>query len=374
MMDREDTTANGDVDESVDDTAAVDTTAAATTAVDAGQVPISPASIVQSPTDPEVQHIFQSKFDFQLHAMHIDASLNSMTDKLLNEIHVLKQTPPPNSIIPPPAVPPNYQQLYIESLLQRIDSLERTVANQHAQMMLLIESTAPPECAPAPPASRTTAPPPSKTSLQVAPASVPVAKAPPAKVRAAPAPAPPLAPPSQTTAPKSKPNPKVARVEVIGDSMLGGIRNWYKNDEYSAKVHSYGGATTRDMNDMLEIALRRDPDALIVHSGTNDFDHKINTKKELQRIVAKARGKKADLKIAISSICFRQDKPHLMPKIKDMNNQLKNFCHQHQLTYIDHSDFDHSCLSEGGLHPEKRGNTSLYMDFKRTIDSLLNMD
>jgi len=156
--------------------------------------------------------------------------------------------------------------------------------------------------------------------------------------------------------------------------MLGGIRNWYRNDEYSAKVHSYGGATTQDMNDMLEIALRRDPDALIVHSGTNDFDHKINTKKELQRIVAKARGKKADLKIAISSICFRQDKPHLMPKIKDMNNQLKNFCHQHQLTYIDHSDFDHSCLSEGGLHPEKRGNTSLYMDFKRTIDSLLNME
>ena len=165
---------------------------------------------------------------------------------------------------------------------------------------------------------------------KVPPAKAPPSKAPPAKVPAAPAPAPPLAPPSQTVAPKSKPNPrppskKVARVEVIGDSMLGGIRNWYRNDEYSAKVHSYGGATTQDMNDMLEIALRRDPDALIVHSGTNDFDHKINTKKELQRIVAKARGKKADLKIAISSICFRQDKPHLMPKIKDMNNQLKTF-------------------------------------------------
>ena len=115
------------------------------------------------------------------------------------------------------------------------------------------------------------------------------------------------------------------------------------------------------MVDLAEMSLRREPDALIVHSGTNDFDAKINTKNQLQRVIAKARGKNADIKIGISAICLRVDRPEMKTKVKDMNNQLKNFCHQHQVTFIDHDDFDRSCLAAKGLHPNSNGNTSLYI-------------
>ena len=120
---------------------------------------------------------------------------------------------------------------------------------------------------------------------------------------------------------------------------------------------------------MAEIALRRDPDMLIVHSGTNDFKHKVQTKNELQRIVSKARGMNPDIKIGISAICHREDQKHLQPKIKDMNNQLKNFCRQQQITLIEHDDFDTDCLARKGLHPNDNGNTSIKQDFDRTIQS-----
>jgi hypothetical protein len=152
--------------------------------------------------------------------------------------------------------------------------------------------------------------------------------------------------------------------------MLGGVWNWNRA-EYNVKVHSYGGATTQDMVNMSEIALRRTPDILIVHSGTNDFRQKVNTKNELQRVIAKARASNADIDIAISAICHREDDKSLMRKVKDMNNQLKTFCSQQQVTFIDHDDFDHSCLSKGMLHPNTLGNKSLYMDFDRIISSFV---
>ena len=179
------------------------------------------------------------------------------------------------------------------------------------------------------------------------------------------------APPTQQKATSATSSArKQKRVEIIGDSMLGGVRNWYKED-YTVKVNHFGGATSLDTVEIAEIALRRDPDMLIVHVGTNDFEQNIPTKKEIQRIVSKARGKCADIKIGISAICHREDKKHLQPKIKDMNNQLKNLCRQQQLTFIDHSDFDHSCLAYKGLHPNQNGNKSLYCDFDRTISSVV---
>ena len=125
------------------------------------------------------------------------------------------------------------------------------------------------------------------------------------------------------------------------------------------------------MVDMAEVALRREPDMLIIHAGTNDFDHSVQTKKELQRTISKARGRNAEIHLGISAICHREDKVHLQPKIKDMNNQLKNFCRQQQVAFIDHNDFDHSCLAYKGLHPNPNGNKSLYMDFDRTITSVV---
>ena len=106
-------------------------------------------------------------------------------------------------------------------------------------------------------------------------------------------------------------------------------------------------------------------------TGTNDFEHKVQTKKELQRVISKSRGINPDIVIGISAICHREDEKRLQPKIKDMNNQLKNLCRQQQVIFIEHDDFDSACLSYKGLHPNNNGNTSIKLDFDRSIQSSL---
>ena len=367
MMDDANLDVEGTVGETSEETSE-ETTATTVTAVTAEQVlPASPASLM-SPTPEEVQQYLSTKFDFEMHRMHVEATLNNIADKLLGEIASLKRSPPPISIIPPPAVPPNYQQMYIDSLLQRIDSLERTVANQnaqmenqHAQMMLLIESTAPPECTPASVENH--------ARPGVHTPAAPAQKPHPSAKGAAP-PTPRVNPPPPSTSNKTRQPPKSKRVEIVGDSMLGGLHGWSKPG-YFTKVNSFGGATSLDAVDMAGMALRRQPDMLIVHTGTNDFDHDEKTKTQMQRIISKARNVNPDIILGISAICHREDRKNLQPKIKDMNNQLKNFCKQQQVIFIEHSDFDHSCLARKGLHPNENGSTSIKQDFDRTITSSL---
>lgn len=123
------------------------------------------------------------------------------------------------------------------------------------------------------------------------------------------------------------------------------------------------------MKDMVAITLRRNPEAIIIHSGTNDFDHNIDTRKELGSVIAKVRGYDQNIKIAISGLCRREDKPELIPKIKDMNNRIKIFCSQQQVSFIDNKNFDHSCLAAKKLHPNPDGNKLLASNFKRCIRS-----
>jgi hypothetical protein len=152
--------------------------------------------------------------------------------------------------------------------------------------------------------------------------------------------------------------------------MLGEIRPWSKPGFFT-KVNSFSGATSADMVNMTDIAMRRKPDMLIIHSGTNDFGHNVQTKKELQRVISKSRNINADIIIGISAICHREDDRRLQSKIKDVNNQLKIFCGQQQVIFIEHDDFDHACLALKGLHPNENGIISLKSDFDRTIRSSL---
>ena len=293
----------------------------------------------------EVIMPYNNAFDIENLKMNIESKLYSLNEKVQDiENHLSSQITPPH----------DYKQLYIESLLSRIESLERCTQYQQEIIRLMQKNSSPHIASP----SDT----PSDTQAEITPAATAS-----------------LSENASTSAPgqniidktsKKKPLPVKKKAIIIGDSMLGGVRNWQR-DEYSVKVNPYGGATSEDMVSMTDIALRRDPAILIVHVGTNDLKNKVDTKKHLQRVIANARSSNANMNIGISAICHREDDKRLINKVKDMNNQLKNFCSHHQVVFIDHDDFDHTCLSKGKLHPNFNGNKSLYMDFDRTIKSMV---
>ena len=163
-------------------------------------------------------------------------------------------------------------EFLVETLLDRIDSLEAVVQMQQETIRSLLNSGG------KAPAQTKTIPNAKKIEPIIQHASPnPITKNNPAtSVRSKTS--------TKSTPPESTPNPpKEAkkppappapinrkRVEIFGDSMIGGVNPRFMCAKNNYKVHSYGGATTQDMVDLLRVGMRRNPNSVIIHSGTND--------------------------------------------------------------------------------------------------------
>ena len=57
---------------------------------------------------------------------------------------------------------------------------------------------------------------------------------------------------------------------VVGDSMLGGVQERLIGPRGNIKVRSFPGASSNDMKDYIRPLLRKCPDRIVLHVGTND--------------------------------------------------------------------------------------------------------
>ena len=64
--------------------------------------------------------------------------------------------------------------------------------------------------------------------------------------------------------------PERKKVFIVGDSIVNGLNYKLLNKNHYVKVHSHGGGTTDDMTHHVQTFVKRKPDMIIVHSGTND--------------------------------------------------------------------------------------------------------
>ena len=72
---------------------------------------------------------------------------------------------------------------------------------------------------------------------------------------------------------------------TIGDSILNDINPREISKEGNGKVKSFPGSTSEDMKDFINPSIRLQPDAIILHVGTNDSNNGIDTS-NMQNIVA----------------------------------------------------------------------------------------
>ena len=147
------------------------------------------------------------------------------------------------------------------------------------------------------------------------------------------------------------------KVEIIGDSMLYGINEKGLCKGHKVKVRSYPGSTTEDICDYINPAIRRKPDVVIIHSGTNDLSHEIQTINKMKSVVKQVRNSIPNTKIVISGVIGRKDKKDLEVKVSDLNSRLKNYCKQQNIDFIDNQNIDGTCLGAKKLHLNKKGNS-----------------
>ena len=105
------------------------------------------------------------------------------------------------------------------------------------------------------------------------------------------------------------------------------------------------------------------PDAIIIHTGTNDLTNDINTMKHVRsitKIIEKMKGG-GDIQVGFSGIIERRDHD-LGEKIKDINERLKRFCNSKGFLFRDNSNIDESTLNKSLLHLSIYGNRLFYQE------------
>ena len=160
------------------------------------------------------------------------------------------------------------------------------------------------------------------------------------------------------------------RVFIIGDSILNGISEYGLNKSHDVKVRPHSGATSQDIKDHIKPIIRRKPDLIIIHAGTNDLTKGCNTVEEMNEIIDAAKSDSPSTEIVVSLLTTRRDSFVMPKKVKNLNRKLKDTCNKHQIKMIDNSNIDAECLSAKNLHLNPRGNSMLARNFLNFINDL----
>ena len=137
-------------------------------------------------------------------------------------------------------------------------------------------------------------------------------------------------------------------------------------------VKCFPGATTSDMADYIKPTMRRDPDVVVLHVGTNDLRSDSSSKEIAKSVMDIATNMKTEENdIIVSSIISRGDGYN--EKAGTVNEHLMKLCVENDIVYLDNSNI---CLENlerggnwGGLHLNDSG-TEL---FKRNILDILEV-
>lgn len=161
---------------------------------------------------------------------------------------------------------------------------------------------------------------------------------------------------------------------IIGNSIIGGVNKKgmqnIRNKDVKVKCHP--GATTDDLIDHLNPVLRKNPDIIIIHGGTNDLCDEVDTVKNLADIASKIRKDHPKTKLVISNITMRRDKQLKDPtgKVSLLNRNIGNLCFEQNLDQIKHQNIKEDHLSPRKLHLNKAGSSMLAKKFLDFIDKL----
>ena len=171
---------------------------------------------------------------------------------------------------------------------------------------------------------------------------------------------------------KSKTKKDTRTITILGDSIVKEIkvhkmkRKLARNEKLYVK--SFSGATVADMVDYSRPTVRKEPDLIVLHAGTNDLrSNKTaeNIASDIIKLALELKSEKND--VMISSLVFRDDTAELNDKGKAVNLILKAECECYNLLFIDHSNIQKQHLNGSKLHLNYKGTIALANNFLNHI-------
>ena len=150
---------------------------------------------------------------------------------------------------------------------------------------------------------------------------------------------------------------------------MSGLNEKGLSKKHTVKVRSYPGDTTKDLTDDIKPVMRKNPDLVVIHFGTNDITKNgVNTKGNLQDTIDYIYKHSPQTNIVISLCTIRMNKPGLLKKIHARNIIIKDVCTRNNLKWIDNSNLDETCLGAKKLHLNRKSCSYLANNLKKFID------
>ena len=162
--------------------------------------------------------------------------------------------------------------------------------------------------------------------------------------------------------------PQRLDITVVGDSILNGIEEKGLSKRHRVRVRPHPGANSEDLTDHIKPIIRRKPDALIIHIGTNDLTSNIDSVKQLKSTIKSIRNGTPHTKIAVSLLTPRNDIQDGNKKVDQLNRKLRALCVEEKVKILDNSNIDDSCLGIRKLHLNKQGKSMLAMNLIKVMD------
>ena len=129
---------------------------------------------------------------------------------------------------------------------------------------------------------------------------------------------------------------------------------------HTVKVRPNPGASTHDLMDYVNPAMRKKPKALVIHTGTNDIQQEINTMKMVKKLVKviKEIDSEKETEIIFSGLIQREDHD-FRDQIEEINVKLKTYCESKDFRFVENSNIDGGFLNRSKLHLNKMGTALL---------------
>ena len=146
-------------------------------------------------------------------------------------------------------------------------------------------------------------------------------------------------------------------IVIAGDSIVKDVKGWLMSRDKHVKVNSFSGANMEDMEDFLTPIIRRKPNEIILHVGTNYLqnDSPGMIANDILKLAQKIENH--GIRSAISLITFGND--DLLEKAKVVNDIRLS----ESSDVIEHTNITGSQLNRSNLHLNRRGTAALASNF-----------
>ena len=153
---------------------------------------------------------------------------------------------------------------------------------------------------------------------------------------------------------------------IVGDSMLNGIDDKRLSKKYgNVKVFPFSGARIEDINHYITPIIKKKPDFLILHVGTNDAttDTSRTIADNLLMLKSNIAKQLPSCKIIISKPTYRNDDGKANLTMRNVNKHLGAL----ELDCIENENINAQHLGQKGLHLNAKGKGRLALNFLRQI-------